>query len=355
MARKTKSAGGGLRSIDASASDVFVSPPADTIARIRYWHRQRCFAMEQRKRLDLALGSFLRLMLGWRKDLPDAERKAIAERAAALIDDAAGSEWETVIAASTATSAPFDAIESRAVKEMSALAVSLPAWPAFGDAVRGFGPASLAVIVAEAGDLSLYANPGKLWKRMGLAVMGDVRQGGLGANASKEAWIAHGYNRQRRSRMWNIGDALIKGNRDGEYRTVYLQRKEYELARDPEMKPIKAHRRAQRYMEKRLLRNLWSAWRRAAATASTIRNLPAAIPSAQAERSASCCQEPISGLPSAPTPAKAGKRRATRPVKTSGALPAATNRAKARRSANASLASPIGLPSANITELAGDA
>jgi hypothetical protein len=62
--------------------------------------------------------------------------------------------------------------------------------------------------------------------------------------------------------MWNIGDALIKGNRAGKYRTFYLRRKEYELQRDPEMKPIKAHRRAQRYMEKRLLRDLWRAWRR---------------------------------------------------------------------------------------------
>jgi hypothetical protein len=254
---------------------------SDTIAQIRYWHRQRCFAMEQRKRIDLALGSFLRLMLGWSKDKPEAERKIIAGQAVALILSEEQHEWSAIITASQAARLPFDKIEARAIKEMTALAKSLPAWAAFGEDVRGFGAASLAVIVAEAGDLSNYANPGKLWKRMGLAVMGD------------------GYNPLRRSRMWNIGDALIKGNKTGEYRAIYLARKEYELARDHEMKPIKAHRRAQRYMEKRLLRNLWQAWRRAQHSVTSKICVPAAIHSAQAERSA--CNEvlPSVHVPSA--------------------------------------------------------
>lgn len=218
--------------------------------------------MEQRKRLDLALGAFLRMMLGWRKDLPEAERKAIAERAAALIKDPTGSEWELIIAAQVAAREPFAAIEKAALKEMSALAETLPVWESFGKRVRGFGPASLAVIVAEAGDLSNYTTVPKLWKRMGVAVVGDVRQGGLAKGVGAESWIAHGYSPSRRSLLWNIGDAMIKGNRDGAYRTAYLARKEYELARDPGMQPIKAHRRAQRYMEKRLLKHLWQAWRR---------------------------------------------------------------------------------------------
>lgn len=394
MARKSKSVGDQPERAASAASRQL--SPADTIARIRHWHRQRCAAMDARKILDLQCGAKLRVFLGWSKSLPDAERKAIAERAADMIATGEAGEYTEFVAAFAVGRKPFEAIEKQAVKEMEALAATLPAWTAFGESVRGFGLASLAVIVAEAGDLSLYANPGKLWKRMGLAVMGDVRQGGLGANASKEDWIAHGYNRQRRSRVWNIGDALIKGNRGGEYRTVYLQRKEYELARDPDMKPIKAHRRAQRYMEKRLLRNLWSAWRRAIADAKPNVEMPAAIPSAQAERSATeaamtVCQLPSaplhadksrsatrrakphvvsddavpaafpsaqaersavfevstnSLLPSAPTPAKAGKRRATPPVKPSNSLPAATNRAKARRSANASLPTNQRMPSA---------
>lgn len=231
------------------------------IDKIRYWHRQRCFAMEQRKRVDLALGSFLRMMLGWSLNLPEKERNAIAKQAAELMDDATGSEWETIVDASSKARKPFEDIEKQALKEMGRLAELLPVWDSFGKNIRGFGPASLAVILGEAGDLSNYATIAKLWKRMGLAVMDGVRQGGLNKNASKEDWIVHGYSPMRRSRMWNIGDALIKGNRDGEYRSAYLARKAYELARDPEMKPIKSHRRAQRYMEKRLLKHLWQAWR----------------------------------------------------------------------------------------------
>ena len=230
------------------------------IDQVRYWHRQRCFAMEQRKRIDLALGSFLRMMLGWSLNLPDAERKKIAQQAADIIESGEG-EWAAVCAASGAARKPFEEIEKNALKQMEKLARGFPVWPIYCENVRGFGAASLAVIVAEAGDLANYPDVSKLWKRMGLAVMDGTRQGGLAKGAGAEAWIEHGYNPMRRSRMWNIGDAIIKGNRDGYYRTLYLERKAFELAREPEMKPIKAHRRAQRYMEKRLLKHLWQAWR----------------------------------------------------------------------------------------------
>lgn len=299
------------------------------VDRIRYWHRQRVFAMEQRKRIDLSLGAFLRLMLGWSKDKPEAERKKIAARAAALIKDSDSDEWGAVIGASLMARKPFDKIEARCVKEMTLLAERLPAWPMFGESVRGFGPLSLAIIIAEAGNLSNYATPSKLWKRMGLAVMGGIRQGGLSKNASAETWIAHGYNRKRRSRMWNIGDCLIKSNRDGVYRQLYLTRKQYELARDPEMKPMKAHRRAQRYMEKRLLKNLWQAWRRAIPDVKTELSLPAANSSAQAERSAMGEMETSKCLPSASIPAQAGKRRATVTLKSSREMPAADHSASA--------------------------
>ena len=234
-----------------------------TIAQIRALHRDRVYLMETRKILDLRLGALLRRALGWRKDLPEAERKKIANQAAALMKEPEGSELEEMIRLSLKAKEPFETKERELLKDMEKLADTLPVWCTFGEPIRGFGRGSLAVIVAEAGDLSNYADHSKLWKRMGLAVMDGVRQGGLPKGASKEDWIAHGYSPMRRSRMWNIGDALIKGNREGKYRTLYLQRKAYELAREPEMQPIKAHRRAQRVMEKRLLKDLWRAWREA--------------------------------------------------------------------------------------------
>lgn len=283
-------------------------------AAIRYHHRQRVYAMEQRKRATLALGSFLRMVLGWSLALPKAEQEAIRAKAQALIaigetaakgkaslfvDDPDYREWEGLIAASISARQPFDQIEAVALKQMGKLATQLPAWTEWGKGVRGFGEASLAVIVSEAGDLSMYPKKGHLWKRMGLALVDGVRQGGLAKNAPKADWIAHGYNPERRSRMWNIGDTLIKPQ--GPYRDVYLARCAYEHARATEagllvvastaevietwakrgLVAVKSprgvdpaavigaghlHRRAQRYMEKRLLRDLWQVWNGRGAT-----------------------------------------------------------------------------------------
>ncbi len=119
---------------------------------------------------------------------------------------------------------------------------------------------------------------------MGVAVMGqgdglfDHRQGNPGPGASAADWINEAYSRRRRSRLFVIGDGLVKTA--GPYREVYLARKAYEVARAEELGLIVApsakipakrkaefrsvghiHRRAQRYMEKRLLRDLWRAWR----------------------------------------------------------------------------------------------
>jgi hypothetical protein len=284
-----------------------VADPAPLISAIRQLHRRRVFAMEQRKRADLALGSFLRLVLGWQRDLPDADRKRINDQAQALIalgeaqikgkqldiEEPEFDAWADVILAAIGSRAPFSQLEKASEKHMKALAQQLPVWE-WAEGVRGFGPVSLATIVAEAGDLSNYDNPAKLWKRMGLAVMDGVRQGGLLKSASKEAWIVHGYNRARRSRMWNVGDALIKGNQEGPYRTAYLARKEYERAKaeaaglivapaakipakrvDEFMSEGHVHRRSQRYMEKLLLKHLWQEWRRAATVVSPILVLPA--------------------------------------------------------------------------------
>jgi hypothetical protein len=120
-------------------------------------------------------------------------------------------------------------------------------------ALRGVGPLSLAGIVGEAGDLSSYGNPAKLWKRMGLAVINGERQ----RKKEGEAGIVHGYNPSRRSLMWTVGDCIIRAG--GPLKELYNQRKEYEA---PRVKTkMHAHNRAKRYIEKRLLRDLWRAWR----------------------------------------------------------------------------------------------
>lgn len=138
---------------------------------------------------------------------------------------------------------------------MRRLATQLPA-QTFLAAVPGFGPIGFAQIISEAGDLARYANPGKLWKRMGLAVINGKSQRKC---ANAEGALEQGYAPRRRSLMYVIGDSLIK--KASPFRELYLARKAYEHARAPAMSKMHAHRRAQRYMEKRLLRDLWRAWR----------------------------------------------------------------------------------------------
>lgn len=294
----------------------------EIIAELRYWYRRLCYWRPLRIGADQQLRQFLKNDLGWRKSLPKEDRDRIAGLADEIMvagaadfqlqvltgkgeligkDKAASTRarkafcaapdeyaaYRTIVVTSYAMRQQPAERADEAAAHMERLAKMLPVWE-WARHIDGFAAPSLAVIVAEAGDLGEYPKKGHLWKRMGVAVIGEVRQGGLPKSAPKEAWIEHGYSRVRRSRMWNIGDSLIKGNGDGPYRAVYLRRKDYERKRAeaagltvvPTAKIPKGrahefmsvghiHLRAQRYMEKRLLKDLWQAWRDAEAVAKT--------------------------------------------------------------------------------------
>lgn len=201
--------------------------------------------------------------------------------------------------AGVATGAIAPLLDSRATltvakrereKAMEKLVKSLPVWP-WAESVKGFGALGLAQIVGEAGDLADYRDKGKLYKRLGLAVIQGGRQRRV---TDAELAAEHGYNPTRRSIVYVIGDSLIKVQ--GDYRRIYLERmaREVEKADEeglivatttkqtaeswvkrglPEPKRVKSldasrhrgaghiHNRAKRYMEKALIRDLWSAWR----------------------------------------------------------------------------------------------
>jgi hypothetical protein len=146
-------------------------------------------------------------------------------------------------------------------RRLEKLGKALPVY-FFVEGVKGFGAFGLAQIVAEAGDLTGYAAPAKLWKRMGLAVIAGMAQRRVrGAEA-----LEHGFSPVRRSIMFMIGDSLIK--KQNLYRELYLKRKEFEAAKQPDFSKMRTHLRAHRYIEKRLLRDLWRAWRDAIAIKS---------------------------------------------------------------------------------------
>lgn len=199
---------------------------------------------------------------------------------------------EPLIRARTTVCTFRTGVEKELAKSAKGLAVA--SWV---KSVKGFGIGSLAAIVGEAGDLSKYANPAKLWKRLGLAPHDGKsystwrRTGGLSA----DDWTEAGYSPRRRSTMWNAGAGVIGGMGKGsrplvgedfdaredktEYEKLFVARLRHEAVRDPETfgrppvekegmlkESFSAHAaaRAKRYVEKRLVLHLWRAWRDAA-------------------------------------------------------------------------------------------
>ena len=254
----------------------------DIVLNIRRQHRQRMFCIKTQSKLDRAIESYVRReYTAWSPELPEKERVAENAKAIKIIKAARDGEGDAalveMVIANDAAREPFDAMRKKREKAIAQLVRQLSVWESFAKPIRGCAEGSLGAIIGEAGDLSNYATHSKLWKRMCVAVLDGKRQGNPGKGASADDWIAHGYSPARRSVMWNIGDPLIKQN-DGIYRQLYDMRKLYELARDPEMSKGHAHNRAKRYMEKRLLKDLWRAWRRASSSVAEkpIHPLPAA-------------------------------------------------------------------------------
>jgi hypothetical protein len=170
-------------------------------------------------------------------------------------------------------------------KEYDALctrnAEQLPVYSTFVEPINGMGAIGLALIVGEAGgDLNNYSNPAKLWKRFGLAPLNGkagsvwMRRGGL----SDEQWSQFGYSPRRRSTMFVVTDSLLK--KENTYKVLCDARKQLERAKaeaeglqvaaaaDIPKKEAAKYRslihiklRAERYVAKRLLRDLWRAWR----------------------------------------------------------------------------------------------
>jgi len=253
------------------AQGPFAAP--EVISSLRELQAQRTTIERMCIRMTNSVGAYVRRAMGWRKDLDPKEGARIKTEAAAFIKAIEAKREMSEDLAYVATMVgdfvrdfhnarlPFEACRKAIEKKMEALAKSLPVW-SWVEGVRGLGAMGLGIIVGEAGDLGKYSNPAKLWKRFGLAPIDCYRDITLkGEDCVKKP-------RRRRSAMWRLGDAMVKQG-DG-YRQMYLTRKAYELEQHPEpvgKKPhqkftkMHLHRRAQRYMEKRVLRDLWRAWR----------------------------------------------------------------------------------------------
>lgn len=288
--------------------------PDQTLIDLDQLYRKDRFALKMQSRIDRSLEAFVRLyVFDYSSKLSEAERKKIAAATAALIkqcrEGSADREYgdiAEIVVASDLSRTVWDRLRlghesaegerlAGYKSQMEKLARGLPAY-AFAKAARGFGDYLFAQIVAEAGDLSDYSSHSKLWKRFGLVPGQNRVPPGLSREDRADAWIANGYVPRRRAVMWNAGESLIKaqvrqvkdaddndtGERiaNGTYGEAYLRRKLHTRQTHPEWwqdkdgneridkktgRPISGHGNndAHRYIVKRLLRDLWRAWRRA--------------------------------------------------------------------------------------------
>lgn len=127
-------------------------------------------------------------------------------------------------------------------KEMLPLAKKLPLadWIK-QDEQAGVSLLYLAVIVGETDDFREYANPGKLWRRLGCApwtyngktLMGSTWKSGLEGKLPASEWEAFGYSPRRRSISFLIGQNLKMQNH-GVYRARYDTKKEDYARKHPD-------------------------------------------------------------------------------------------------------------------------
>jgi len=266
---------------------------AATVAEIVTLHRLRQDMIRAQTKLSLQGQAAIRFMFQSDDDFANDEAKEKArKRTESLYKTIAADpahELHSYVAPYLLAGKPLDEQRAAYEKRLVKAAKMLPVYD-WVKGVKGFGDISFATIVGECGDIGTYKSVSAVWKRLGLAVIDGNRQGNPGKSASADDWIAHGYNRQRRSVSWNARQHVIGGMGKWRpaygsdvradldltyYQQVYAERARYESeklglpvtesATGKESYKMHAANRAHRYVEKRLVKHLYLEWRRAAA------------------------------------------------------------------------------------------
>jgi hypothetical protein len=159
--------------------------------------------------------------------------------------------------------APLTKRRNDVERDMKRLARSLPVW-AWAKNVKGLGELGLAVIVAEANDLSAYPNVRHLWKRLGLAPYeGRAMSRWHGNELSADEWTEAGYSGKRRAEIFAcVGEPLFRAQTvaAGPYRLAYDTRRAHCEAVHADWPKCHFHADASRIMTKALIKDLWQQW-----------------------------------------------------------------------------------------------
>jgi hypothetical protein len=255
---------------------------AETIDLIHGLHRQRRFAMKVQQKLDRSLESFLRInATSWDPDADKAARdKANLEVKALIKRIRDGEQHEFRVAVETCDRARAPADEMRAVNEkaMAAAAKTLPVYP-WLEKIHGAGAPGLATIVAEAGDLSDYSKPSKLWKRLGYAPYNGhagstwKRESWRPRKLEAEEWTENPFSGERYALMVQIATWLVnaqwigakksgdgEGKPNGKYGAIYARRRAHTLAEHSDWTDGHRRKDAIRFAMKAFLKDLLHAW-----------------------------------------------------------------------------------------------
>jgi hypothetical protein len=244
---------------------------AEVCALLQEYQTNRKATIKAQNKLKAQARSFVARYLGYHVGMDEKEGKALFAQAKKLVKKIE-TEGDTHIAsvfvsALKGARTPLDEYRKAMEKEMENIVTELPIcdwWVSH----PGMSYGGLAVLIGEIGNLNDYDSLPKIWKRMGVAPQECYRM------EKKDGTTAIAKPRQRRSVRYTIGDAVIKNNvtidpetkkrTPAKYRSIYLWRKEVESKSHPEWvaagKKMIIHLRAQRYMEKIILRDMWKAW-----------------------------------------------------------------------------------------------
>src|SRR3990167_8830408 len=145
---------------------------------------------------------------------------------------------------------PFNDRRKAIEKDMIRYAAATPG-AAFIESVRGVGLLGLAVVIGEAGNLSDYSNPAKLWKRLGWAPPDSYPTG--------EKSEGRKIPRRVKGELYGVIVEPCMKNNDGAYKALYDTRKAAYM--EGGKTKLHAHKLAMRVMLKAILRDLWCSWR----------------------------------------------------------------------------------------------
>lgn len=245
-------------------------------AELQSLQKQRAWYIKTKNMVSNRLQATVAGTIGYHSGLKEAERAKLFTEAGKLVKRVAcgeeDSDHKPLILTTQMAIDGFEEMRKSIETQMKSVAKELPVhdWVEH-EQQRGFGTLFLAIVIGETGDLANYANPGKVWRRMGCApwtkndetLMGATWRGRSKSKTQTKLhaadWEEYGYSPRRRSISYLIGDGIVKNNKSI-YRERYETKKAELQEKHPDYNKMRCHLHGMLLATKLLLKNLWLEW-----------------------------------------------------------------------------------------------